>query len=261
MFAKHGQLILLRVLIFGDLDCIMFQMTTKLEENFWETEDCKKFHSIVKNEIILWRGGLVNAALLEQYDQGKLKTFLDYGCGNGLVSTMLPLDIKKTLYDINPDMVEIEKLKRYNCEFVNNPDDLPSNKFDASLLSFVLLCTPDEERLTEVLKQIKRVKASDGTVTILDAHPNHVGQTYSWMSSTLPKPLKDMKPGTPFKKRIYTGDKQVSFTDYYWPLSFIEKKLTSLGMRVEDIKEIYDPGFGGRQKNEEQPVLYNLKCT
>lgn len=228
-------------------------------EQWTSDEFAKKFHNmrLYKAAEIATAREFIN----KQHRRGELQTFLDYGCGNGAINTILPGDIEKTLYDINPDIVPIDDLKQHNCELVKDVKNLPKNYFDAALLSFVLLCQDNEDSFTEILENIKRAKKSDGNLIIVESHPDYLEQEFSWYSSTtLNGSFKDMKPGTPFTRHIHEPGNEISFTDHHYPLDFVMNKLSKVGMSVVGKKDIMDPGFGLRPKNEKCPALYSLIC-
>ncbi|MCL1891926.1 MAG: class I SAM-dependent methyltransferase [Alphaproteobacteria bacterium] len=202
--------------------------------------------------------------IIDLVKRAKPKTLLDYGCGNGLVNTLLDKDIEKTLFDINLDNFDnlaISDLKECNCKIIKQAKDLPSNYFDVVVLSFVLVAVPDEKQFTEILQNIKRVKKKDGILIIVDSHPCFLQYDCSWFYSESPVKFPYLTPGAPFKRGLADSkDREIYFTDYHWPLSFIINKLSECGLSIVRMEEIADGGFGPRPKNELYPPIYSMVC-
>ena len=224
-------------------------------KNFWESDKAQDFHEM-KNYKTMEIPKI--AGLIEKANPA---TFLDYGCGNGLINTMLSKKIEKTLFDINLNNISIKNPDEYNCKISKRAADLPSDYFDMVLLSFVLVCVPDEKQIMEILRNIRRVKKRNGALIILESHPCFVQYSFSYFDSALDKDFKYLSDGAPFQRNIFdsAGDK-ISFIDYHWPLSFKINKLIETGFNIVHMEETPDEDFCGRPRNKFFPPLYYFIC-
>ena len=204
----------------------------------------------------------------------ELKTFLDYGCGDGYMATLLEKNIEKTLYDINHGGIKEDELKKekHSYRIIDSLTELKMEKyknyFDVILLSFVLICIQEEETYSDILKTIKHVKKEDGKLIILDCHPCFMHHRYSYFYTACSENFEYLSDKDNSFTKIIRGydkndpsiKKEVSFRDYHRPLSFTINTLVECGFKIVKMKEWPDLGFDINKKNELYPPLYHLEC-
>jgi SAM-dependent methyltransferase len=183
--------------------------------------------------------------------------FLDYGCGNGFVATLLDNKTRKYLYDANPASIQIE-LEKFNARVVSRPG-LRQNFYDTVLLSYVLICIQDETMFTEVIADIANAIKPGGVLIIAECHPCFRGQKFSYMKSDFDASYFD--EGAAEHKTLFDKDGgTVNFDDYHHSMSFILNHLADVGFALEKMIETKDTcNVKGRVNNIKYPNSMILK--
>lgn len=173
------------------------------------------------------------------------KHLLDYGCGDGRILKKIKKNISIDVHDINKEMLELCEFnlgKRISSYYLEK-DSIPSKKYDAILLSMVLVCINNEKDFLSILNKIKISKTQEGRVYIAVTHPCFRDKNFSNFKTSFcsNQTYEYLKDGQPFNVFI-EDDKPpfVGFTDFHWTLSFTINKIVESGLFIERIIETPD---------------------
>lgn len=173
------------------------------------------------------------------------ENLLDYGCGDGRILKAINSSIKIDVHDINEEMLELAKHSigsRVSSYFLDR-NGIPMQRYDAILLSMVLVCINNEDEYLSVLKRIKSCKTETGKVYIAVSHPCFRDKDFSNFHTSYGReqPFNYLNEGEPFN--VFIEDEMppsVAFTDFHWPLSFTINKICEAGLRIEKVIETPD---------------------
>ena len=197
------------------------------------------------------------AKLVNEQQPSKL---LDYGCGDTRILDLIDKNIAVDVHDINVGMLEFARLK--NGGRIGNyylaKEQIPSDYYDAVLVSMVLVCIGLEEEYLEVLRHIRRSKKEKGRAYIAVTHPCFRDRSFSNFHTSYggEQPFKYLKNGEPFD--VYIEDEMppsVAFTDYHWTFSFTLNAIVQAGMTIERVIETQDDKLSQNYNDNFSPYL------
>lgn len=218
------------------------QKMTKILNRVW-SESAVSFMNVVHTS----QKKVLHPTLANLINEQNPINLLDYGCGDGRILQLLKNSIKIDVHDINKEMLELALLKsgeKITSYFINR-EEIPQNKYDAILLSMVLVCIDNEKEYLNILKTIKSNKTQAGKVYIAVTHPCFRDRKFSnfHTSYSNQQPFFYLKEGEPFD--VFIEDKMppsVAFTDFHWSLSFTLNMINESGLTIEKIIETPDDG-------------------
>lgn len=196
--------------------------------------------------------GLVN--------EQKPSRLLDYGCGDTRILGLIDGSVAVDVHDINVEMLNLARAKnggRIGSYFLTK-GQIPAARYDAVLLSMVLVCIGSEAEYLEVLRMVRRSKTEKGRAYIAVTHPCFRDRTFSNFHTSYGdrQPFKYLKDGEPFD--VYIEDEMppsVAFTDYHWSLSFTLNAVAQAGLRVEGTIETPDDSLSRNYNDRFSPYL------
>jgi len=168
---------------------------------------------------------------------------LDYGCGDGtLLYNLGKKNYEYSIYDISEKMLELaeEKLNGFNLDVYKNSNDIPHKIFDYVILSMVLICVDNADEINFILGKLKDSKKDDGLCVIAIPHPCFRNQAYSsyFTEFSIGREFNYFNNGQPHK--LFMRDKNISFIDHNWTLSFIINSCLKHGLNLLEVIELKD---------------------
>lgn len=208
----------------------------EVESNkYWETS-AKDYHTELEVEKEVLHPYI--ASLVNNLDGTKI---LDYGCGNGYLSSLFAPNKEVTLYDISDahlNAVDQWELKN-DIVICDKESDLQDNYYDIVVQSSVIMCIPTLEEMKKMIEKIYRCLRFNGHFVLSITHPCFLQYEYGHYKTSFNHNnfnyLADGKAYTVFMKRI--GNNPVEFKDYNWSLSTIINLLIETGFELIDMIE------------------------
>jgi SAM-dependent methyltransferase len=156
---------------------------------------------------------------------------LDYGCGNGKFSRRLEKLNPSKIFAVDISQKAISLARKvpsskihYRC-IKNSLDFIGDNSLDFVFLNFVLCCISKIKDIGEIMNEIHRKLRKNGTLIILDPHPDALGKRFGGVNP---------KPGMPVRVKLDGMKKE--FYDYWRPVSAYKKMLKKF--KIEKIKRV-----------------------
>ncbi|MBI2272267.1 MAG: methyltransferase domain-containing protein [Bacteroidetes bacterium] len=216
----------------------------------------------MKNDTAFWSGNgsdemyqMDNAekAILHPYVASLVhsltpKHVLDYGCGNGVLATLIDPQVQVSLFDKKADSLQpvVDQLNLSHVSAIEKESEIPEGFFDVVVLSQVLMCIPTLVEIQELAEKLDSYLTRDGRLVIVVTHPCFLQYKYGhWHSSYAEgQPFRYLQPGEPYT--VYMKRPQtpaLPFTDYNWPLQTI-------------LNTFLDAGFIFKQLIEHRDMVY-----
>lgn len=149
---------------------------------------------------------------------GSVSSVLDYGCGAGRSTRFLKrLGFDPVGVDVSLDMLEQARSKGGAGEYHHIPSGLlpfADGTFDLVFSSFVFLEVSRIEEIERILREMKRVLRSDGTVIFVTSSTEATEGHWVSLSYAFPENDKTLRSGDTVKLLIQGVD--VVFHDYFW---------------------------------------------
>lgn len=169
--------------------------------------------------------------LLKQYVVGT--NALDYGCGSGESTLFLKANgYDVTSIDINEKMLSIAKSRDISGNYIKiKSGNIPfeDNSFDLVFCSFVLLEISSQEKIIEIVKDIKRVLKKDGIFISIGG--SDFTYDHEWLSLNTNFPEnKNIDTGSQVK--IEFKDFNLTIYDYFWKQADYIQMFTNAGLNV-----------------------------
>ena len=139
----------------------MKRLMNTRDNNYWKGDFAEFFK--VENELRLT---VVHQYIADAIIRQEYKDILDFGCGEGdLLDKMHKMNlnsVKYTGYDPSVPCIEKAEKKFKDIEFVSELDALKGEKFDAVILSFVLITIDNEDEAKESINSaVDRLKPGE----------------------------------------------------------------------------------------------------
>lgn len=197
------------------------------------------------------------AALLNEERPSRL---LDYGCGDTRILDLIDESVAVDVHDVNAEMLELAKARNGTRigNYYQAREQIPRDRYDAVLLSMVLVCIGSQEEYLEVLRTVERSKTEKGRAYIAVTHPCFRDRKFSNFHTSYGErqPFKYLKDGEPFD--VYIEDEMppsVAFTDYHWTFSFTLNAIIQAGMAVERVIETPDDSLARSYNDSFSPYM------
>lgn len=197
----------------------------------------------------------------------KLKpaTLLDYGSGDGSFINFLKPTFVVGAYDISRKAISLAKKNvKSEVTFYNSKSSIPSNYFDIVNFSLVLMTIPTKKSIVSTLKEIKRVKRDNGLLIMAITHPCFRKSKFSSFYNDFddPKKYNYFFEGVKFRVNLVDieSNKEISFSDYHWSLSFTLNTLISNKYKIISMSEIQDWAPKNKYYNKNSPPYLVLIC-
>lgn len=208
--------------------------------NVW-SDNADRFMNVVHQS----QRRVLHPTLADLINKHQPSRLLDYGCGDTRILTLIDKSIAVDVHDINDEMLELARLRNGARiqNYYQHRESIPTDHYDAVLLSMVLVCIGDKSEYAEVLNRVKASKKSGGRAYIAVTHPCFRDRAFSNFHTSYGEgqPFNYLRDGEPFD--VYIEDEMppsVAFTDYHWTLSFTLNAIITAGMRVERLIETPD---------------------
>lgn len=191
---------------------------------------------------------------------------LDYGCGDGFITTLLPSTIKIDLFDKNEILLDntLKKLNKSNCAKINSDKEIKENSYDCIILSFVLVCIDSKDEQQRILALLQKALKKGGVLIITNSHPCFLQYpNSSYHTSFKPKCYNYLNNGEPYVVNIHQGNDKpnFSFVDYKWTLSFWINLAKRCGLILQKMIEVKDEKYQDLEQNNLYPPFLILKYT
>ena len=210
--------------------------------NYWKGNFQDFFH--LTDEL---RTTVAHPYIAKALNKHKLRDVLDFGCGQGdmLFSLVDCNEIDYVGYDPSERCIEnakeIHKEVEY-ASFTDNLHELQEKKFDAVILSFVLVTIDNLAESRELIKSAVSCLKPDGTLLFCETHPCFRDKLYSTMETNM-NIDNYHKSFYPLEVTLSSSDEHeesVRFNDYHKNMSDIFELIISSGLNVSCLKELYD---------------------
>lgn len=182
----------------------------------------------------------------------KSKKILDFGCGEGYLSSYIPKDIELYLFDINESFVKIAmenatKNKINRVFSYTKIKELRENKFDLIVISLVLVTTTSKIEFKNIIQDCQSLLNKDGILIIAETHPCFRDKIFSTFHTeyTSNKTFSYIDNFSPFQVNLNTfiESKFIHFNDIHYTLGFLFETLEKLNFSIVSFKEIKDKPF------------------
>lgn len=231
-------------------------MMEDYKNGYWSSEDAVDFHNMSNPQNLY-----VSPHIAREICKTGTKNLLDYGCGGAYVDTLLPYEIEKTLYDINPEIVP-DGMEQYNCRKITTTLNIPDASFDCIFLGMVLVTLKTKEEYAHILSDIRRLLKKGGTLIIADPHPCFRWQKFRYNNNSLNETsISYFDEHAAFPVQLGTLDKQeILFDDYHHSLAFNINMLAEAGLFIHEMIELKDATYDELERNSKFPPYYTLIC-
>ena len=210
------------------------------KENFWKGQSLKEFFE-VRNEL---RTSLAHPYIYRQIKNEK--DILDYGCGKAELLNLFDDSFDGSIigYDPNSEIIEDLKIKsdfRFNAEFFDNIECL-NGKFDAIVLSFVLITIDNREECEKVLSDCFRLLNDNGRVLIIETHPNFRTERFSTYRTNMRDEwyTEEYKPVLVTLSDALNSKNEITFYDYHKSLKELGAIFSKNSFKISKIDELMD---------------------
>jgi SAM-dependent methyltransferase len=202
---------------------------------YWTTQ-ADDFHKIdnVERDVLL----PYVAKIINDLNPDKL---LDYGCGNGYLTSLIKDNTEISLYDINPNVVD--EYLRWNAGNVVVPiKDKAKIKecyYDVVVQISVLMCVPGIEGIRDIFKDNYSALKDGGNLVVVITHPCFLQYQFGhYYTSLNHNNFNYLENTTEYQVYMKQPDKNpVVFTDFNWNLSTIINEIIKAGFVLTKMVE------------------------
>lgn len=213
-------------------------------------------HSSQKNVLHPQLSKIINSS--------KCKKLLDYGCGDGRLLKLIRKNIKISIFDSSPQMLEIaqKNLKSRISEVYYKVEEIPKHSFDCVLISMVLMTIKKQKDVNRVLSKARESLKHSGFALIAVSHPCFRQYRFSSFSTNVNKNKKFnyFKEGFPFLVDIHDNpQRKIVFEDYHWSVSNTINMIIKSGFIIDEVIETKDDIKSENYNSKYSPFLI-IKC-
>jgi SAM-dependent methyltransferase len=219
---------------------------TANNESFWHTEAAEDFYCLDNAEKVI-----LHPFVAEMINQMNPSTLLDYGCGDGFLSTLIDPKTEIHLYDSNSDFVNhlvIEKNDRVNV--LIEEDQVKENYYDCVVQTSVLMCIETKEELNRIFSINNRSLKEGGSLVVVMTHPCFLQYKFGHYHTSFDHhTFKYLQEGLKYDVFMKREGNPLVFSDYHWSISTIVNLIIKNGFQVKKIIEHPDLPYSGSQPN------------
>ena len=219
---------------------------TANNESFWRTEGARDFYGLDNAEKVV-----LHPFIAEMINQMNPKALLDFGCGDGYLSTLIDPSTEVHLYDSNSDFVNrliVEKDDR--VDVLVEEGRIRENYYDCVVQSSVLMCVETKEELNRILSSNHRSLKEGGSLVLVTTHPCFLQYEFGhYYTSFDHHNFRYLHEGLKYEVFMRREGRPLAFTDYNWPLSTIINLVIKNGFRVRRVVEHPDLPYKGNRPN------------
>lgn len=177
-------------------------------------------------------------------DSFNAKKILDFGCGNGYLSSLFKTKSEISLYDISSNHFQAKRNWDINNNVIicESQSDLKNEYYDVVVQSSVLMCLPTISDLRKVFVSNYNTLKAGGHLVVSITHPCFLQYDYGHYSTSFNDDNFDYtKNCSEYKVFMNRKDNDaIIFTDYQWSLSTIINELIVTGFEIEEMIEHKD---------------------
>jgi len=176
--------------------------------------------------------------------KGSKNKILEYGCGDGNLIKEIKKDNEFSIYDVSENAIKFsqKKLSKYKPQIYKKISDIPENYFDYIIFSLVLVTINDKNNVKYSFDTVYKALNSTGTLILATTHPCFRQYFFSTFNTSYSKKqeFNYMNEGEKFKVTLVENQKELSFFDYHWSLSFTINTLLKSNLNITEIIELPD---------------------
>lgn len=169
------------------------------------------------------------------------RRLLDYGGGDGrFARSCAGLGLERVVtFDPSPQMTALATAGALLA--VQSTSDLDDRAFDVVTCNGVWMCWTTDADCVAALSDIRRLLTGDGVLLASVTHPCFRDRAFATYRTDfdLRRYLDD---GTPFRVRMFDGERQVELEDTHWSLGAMTRQLAASGLALTTITEVADRG-------------------
>lgn len=227
-----------------------------MSSNFW-IEKADKFLQFVHPS----ERDVLHPLIVEKVNALSPKKYLDYGAGDGRMSSKINVDIPIDLFDISQHMIDEAKgvLGKRLIKVYTDSNSIPKTYYDVIVCSMVLLCIDNEPDYKNALSCIAASLKPGGTAIFSTTHPCFRQSFFCdfFTEYSNGKQFNYFEEGKPFQVTIHDQEQQnkVSFEDYHWSLAFTINNIILAGLSIKEIIETTDDTLIPNHNKSTSPFL------
>jgi SAM-dependent methyltransferase len=172
------------------------------------------------------------------------RTLLDYGGGDGrFARSCAGLGLLRVVtFDPSPEMNALAATSTTNAlRAVQSTSDLEDGAFDVVTCNGVWMCWTTDADCVAALSEIRRLLAAGGVLLASVTHPCFRDRAFSTYRTDFDPGLY-LADGTPFRVRVFDGQREVELEDTHWSLGAMTRQLAASGLSLTTITEVADRG-------------------
>lgn len=167
------------------------------------------------------------------------RTLLDYGGGDGrFARSCAELGLERVVtFDPSPQMTALAAGSALRA--VQSTSDLEDGAFDVVTCNGVWMCWTTGAECVAALSEIRRLLAAGGVLLASVTHPCFRDRAFATYRTDF-DPRSYLADGTPFRVRVFDGEREVELEDTHWSLGAMTRQLAASGLSLTAITEVAD---------------------
>lgn len=218
-------------------------------DSFWQCDSVHGFYQLDNAEREVLHP--YTAKVINQISPDRL---LDFGCGDGFLSTLIDGDTKIDLFDSSPffDRYLVCNLQGSNISVINTIDEIESESYDCLVQSSVIMCCESKEELEAVFVVNHKALKAQGTLVACLTHPCFLQYEFGhYYTSFTHDNFKYLQDGIIYEVVMKSQDSDpVVFSDRHWSLSTVINLLIKTGFRITQLIEHPDLPYNSNWHNK-----------
>ncbi len=212
-----------------------------MSNTFWiqNAEDFLSFEHPSERDVM-------HPIIVDKINSLKPQTYLDFGAGDGRMTSKVNDDILIDIYDISPIMIAGAKkiLGHRLSNIYTDITKIPANYYDVIACSMVLICIDNKQEYEEALSAIENSLKPGGVAIFSVTHPcfrqSFFCDFYTEFSKG--KEFDYFNESKPFEVTIHDPENinKVKFEDYHWSLSHTVNSMVKAGLSITELIETPD---------------------
>lgn len=171
-------------------------------------------------------------------------TLLDYGGGDGrFARSCARLGLERVVtFDPSPQMTALAaRFAGTAVDATATTSDLEDAAFDVVTCNGVWMCWATDAECVAALSEIRRLLTEDGVLLASVTHPCFRDRAFATYRTDF-DPRRYLDDGTPFRVRVFDGEREVELEDTHWSLGAMTRQLAASGLTLATITEVADRG-------------------